>query len=164
MSLKNIRNEILYGSNSSYTSIVSQPYYYQVVSISFTGAIGPTMTGNCTFERIGKTVTLTYPTMHQFEQGGGGLIVGSGVPEVFWPTADRLISAVLIIHGSVSGGSSTSAVTTGVLKILHGDQISGGTLQWGTSINNASSLGTYGALGTNGSGNGVIGTVVTYSI
>ncbi len=158
MCTKNIRNESCCSTEPP-SLISKQPYYYQIVSISFSGAIGPVMIGNCIFERIGKTVTLTYPTMHQFEQGGGGLILGSTIPEVFRPTANRLISHILIIHGSVPGGSSTSAITTGVLKVL-----SNGTLNWGTSINNASELGTYGAQGTNGSGNGIIENVIVYSI
>ncbi len=157
--MKNVRNEILYGSNSSYTSIVSQAYHYQIVSIAFQGAIGPIMFATCSFERIGNTVTLTYPTMHQFQQGSGGPITGLTIPAVFRPTIDRVLSAVLIIHGSTPGGSSTSAVTTGVLKVW-----ADGTLMWGTSINNDSVLNGYGSAGINGSGNGIIENVVTYSI
>ncbi len=157
--MKNIRNEILNGSNSSYTSIVSQPYHYQIVNIAFQGAIGPMMTANCSFERIGNTVIFTYPTMHQYQQGSGGPITGLIIPAVFRPSIDRVLSAVLIIHGSTPGGSSTSAVTTGVLKVWND-----GTLMWGTSINNESIVNGYGSAGINGSGNGIIENVVTYSI
>ncbi len=156
---KNIRNEIINGSNSSYTSIVSQPYYYQLANIAFQGAIGPMMQATCSFERIGNTVTFTYPTMHQFQQGSGGPITGLTVPTVFRPSIDRVLTGLLIIHGSLSGGSATSAVTTGVLKVW-----ADGALMWGTSINNDSMINGFGSAGTNGSGNGIIENVVTYSI
>ncbi len=157
MCTKNIRNQSCCSDSSSLIS--DQPYYYQHVNIAFQGAIGPMMQATCSFERIGNTVTLTYPTMHQFQQGSGGPITGLTIPAVFRPTIDRVLSAVLIIHGSTPGGSSTSAVTTGVLKVW-----ADGTLMWGTSINNSSYLNGYGSAGINGSGNGIIENVVTYSI
>ena len=82
---------------------VGLTYNTNTVSLTFSGAIGPTpVTVNTVFERIGKTVSLSIPLVNNGAQAGG-LMYTNTIPAIYQPSTDRCTN--VLIRSSVGAGS-----------------------------------------------------------